>query len=102
MERQKHSVLVIGHQAILRCISGYFFNVELQNLPYIPVPLHLLIKLAPDNYTFREEYVRICLETGEILSIDKAEKKKFSIDLDGSESPKKKGKFKSVKSNNKF
>jgi 6-phosphofructo-2-kinase / fructose-2,6-biphosphatase 2 len=61
IERQKHSVLVIGHQAIIRCISGYFFNVDLKSLPYIPVPLHLLIKLTPDNYTFTEEYVSVCL-----------------------------------------
>ena len=94
--------MVIGHQAIIRCISGYFFNVDLKCVPYLPVPLHLLIKLKPDNYTFIEEYVTICLETGKILEINRAPKKKFSIDLDGSESPHKitKPKFKSVKSAN--
>jgi broad specificity phosphatase PhoE len=81
--------MVVGHQAIIRCISGYFFNFELKTLPYIPVPLHILIKLTPENYTFIEDYVSICLETGKILEIAKAPKKKFSIDMDGSESPKK-------------
>jgi broad specificity phosphatase PhoE len=94
--------MVIGHQAIIRCISGYFFNVDLKQLPHIPVPLHLLIKLTPDNYTFSELYVKTDLETGKILSINKAEKKKFSVDFDGSQSPRKvvRGKFKSVKSDN--
>ena len=73
--------------------------MDLKNLPYIPVPLHKLIKLTPDNYTFSEEYYTVCLESGKILSVDKAPKKKFSIDLDGSESQKKKpAKFKAVRS----
>lgn len=29
IERQKNSVFVIGHQAIIRCISAYFFNINL-------------------------------------------------------------------------
>lgn len=95
--------MVIGHQAILRCISGYFFNVDLSQVPYIGVPLHLLMKLTPDNYTFREEIVNICLETGQIASIEKPLRKKFSVDMDGSQgSDKKKGRFKSVKSDSIF
>lgn len=90
-------MLVIGHQAIIRCISAYFFNVDLKSLPHIPVPLHIVIKLTPEDYTFSEEYVSTCLETGRILEINKAPKKKFSIDLDGSQSQKKK-KFKTVQS----
>ena len=58
--------------------------MDLKTLPYIPVPLHILIKLTPEDYTFREEYVTICLNTGKILEINKAPKKKFSIELDGS------------------
>lgn len=54
-------MLVIGHQAIIRCISAYFFNFDLKALPYIPVPLHILIKLTPEDYTFSEEYVSVCL-----------------------------------------
>jgi hypothetical protein len=43
--------------------------------------------------------VKICLDTGKILEKKKAEKKKFSIDLDGSQTPRLiKGKFKSIKS----
>ena len=82
IERQKHSVLVIGHQAIIRCISAYFFNVDLKALPHIPVPLHILIKLTPEDYTFSEEYVSISLATGKILEVTKAPRKKFSVDLD--------------------
>jgi hypothetical protein len=68
-------------------------------LPYIQVPLHIVIRLKPENYTFSEEYVKICLDTGKILEKKKAEKKKFSIDLDGSQTPRLiKGKFKSIKS----
>lgn len=92
-------MFVIGHLAIIRCISAYFFNVDLRNLPYIPVPLHIIIKHTPESYTFTEEYVKICLATGRILEITRAPKKKFSVDLDGSQThKKKKEKFKSVRS----
>lgn len=29
IERQKSPIIIFGHQAILRCISGYFFGIEI-------------------------------------------------------------------------
>ena len=46
LERQR-DVLVIGHQAVLRCILGYFMNLEPSDLPYLKIPLHTVIKLTP-------------------------------------------------------
>ena len=77
-------MFVIGHQAIIRCISAYFFNIGLEDLPFIPVPLHKLIRLIPETYTFQEEYVNIDIEEGKITSINKPQRKKMSIDPDGS------------------
>lgn len=101
IERQKHSVFVVGHQAIIRCISAYFFNINLEDLPFIPVPLHKLIRLIPETYTFQEEYVNVDLEQEKIISIVKPHRKKMSIDPDGSNKKdflKPKRGFKSVKS----
>ncbi|KAJ9584891.1 hypothetical protein L9F63_020746 [Diploptera punctata] len=39
------NVLVVSHQAVLRCILGYFLNKQPDELPYINVPLHTLIKI---------------------------------------------------------
>ena len=51
MELEKRdSAIVICHQAVARCILAYFEEVPYQNLPYLKVPLHTLIKLQPKPY----------------------------------------------------
>ena len=42
--------MLIGHQAVLRCVLAYFLEKPLSDLPYISVPLHTLIKLTPVAY----------------------------------------------------
>ena len=44
------NVVLIAHQAVLRCILAYFLEKPLAELPYISVPLHTLIKLTPVAY----------------------------------------------------
>ena len=39
LERQEN-VLVVCHQAILRCILGYFMKLPQEELPYVDIPLH--------------------------------------------------------------
>ena len=45
MEREKECVCVVGHQAVLRAVLGYFTNTPLEEIPNIHVPLHTLIEL---------------------------------------------------------
>ncbi|RDB25867.1 Fructose-2,6-bisphosphatase [Hypsizygus marmoreus] len=54
LERQEN-ILIIGHQAILRCLYAYFHNFPQVDLPYIKIPLHTLIKLTPRAYGCDEE-----------------------------------------------
>ena len=49
LERQSN-VLVVSHQAVLRCILAYFKNQNQEDLPYIKVPLHTVMKLTPVAY----------------------------------------------------
>ncbi|TFY52444.1 hypothetical protein EVJ58_g10016 [Rhodofomes roseus] len=53
-ERQEN-ILIIGHQAILRCLYAYFHNFPQADLPYIKIPLHTVIKLTPKAYGCDEE-----------------------------------------------
>ncbi len=46
MEREGDMV-VVAHQAVLRCILCYFTDKPLEELPYVEVPLHTLIKISP-------------------------------------------------------
>ena len=52
LERQEN-VLVITHQAICRCLLAYFENIPqeelVEQLPYLEVPLHTVIKVTPYN-----------------------------------------------------
>ena len=47
---RKENVVVVGHQAVLRCLLGYFLEVEEDKMPFIEVPLHTVIKLTPMAY----------------------------------------------------
>jgi len=54
LERQDN-ILIISHQAVLRCLYAYFHNLSQEDLPYIKIPLHTLIKLTPKAYGCDEE-----------------------------------------------
>ncbi|XP_076328600.1 6-phosphofructo-2-kinase/fructose-2,6-bisphosphatase-like isoform X2 [Tachypleus tridentatus] len=49
LERQEN-VLVVAHQAVLRCLLAYFMDKNSEELPYLRVPLHTVIKLTPVAY----------------------------------------------------
>uniref|UniRef100_A0A4D5RA22 6-phosphofructo-2-kinase/fructose-2, 6-bisphosphatase 2 n=1 Tax=Scolopendra viridis TaxID=118503 RepID=A0A4D5RA22_SCOVI len=61
LERQEN-VLVISHQAVLRCLLAYFLDNSSEELPYIRVPLHTVIKLTPVAYGCKVEYIQIPIE----------------------------------------
>jgi broad specificity phosphatase PhoE len=54
LERQEN-ILIIGHQAIIRCLYAYYQGHAQDQLPYISIPLHTLIKLTPKAYGCDEE-----------------------------------------------
>lgn len=47
---RKENVVVIAHQAVLRCILGYFLAIDEEELPWVEVPAHSVIKLTPVAY----------------------------------------------------
>ncbi|KAJ3123309.1 Fructose-2,6-bisphosphatase [Nowakowskiella sp. JEL0407] len=50
-----HSILIIGHQAVLRCIYAYYLNYSHEELPYLKIPLHTVVKITPKAYGCIEE-----------------------------------------------
>ncbi|KAI9029890.1 6-phosphofructo-2-kinase-domain-containing protein [Phycomyces nitens] len=61
LERQEN-ILIIGHQAILRCIYAYFMNHSHEDLPYLKIPLHTLIELTPKAYGCEEKRFKVDIE----------------------------------------
>jgi len=57
LERQD-CVMIVGHQAVNRCLLGYFLEVSEEDLPWQEVPLHSVIKLSPKAYGCQSELIR--------------------------------------------
>uniref|UniRef100_A0A671S4Z9 6-phosphofructo-2-kinase/fructose-2,6-bisphosphatase 4-like n=1 Tax=Sinocyclocheilus anshuiensis TaxID=1608454 RepID=A0A671S4Z9_9TELE len=56
LERQEN-VLVICHQAVMRCLLAYFLDKTAEELPYLKCTLHTVLKLTPMAYGCKVESV---------------------------------------------
>ena len=54
LERSEN-IIIVTHQAVLRCIYAYYMNVPQEQSPWMEVPLHTLIKLTPRAYGTEEQ-----------------------------------------------
>lgn len=54
LERSEN-IMIVTHQAVLRCIYAYFMKVPMERSPWMEVPLHTLIRLTPKAYGTHEE-----------------------------------------------
>ena len=59
LERQRASVLVVAHQAVVRVLYGYLMGKPQEECPHIPVPLHTVIELSPTAYGYEERRVEL-------------------------------------------
>ncbi|KAG5674337.1 hypothetical protein PVAND_004312 [Polypedilum vanderplanki] len=55
-------VLVVSHQAVLRCILAYFKGSKPEEIPYVNVPLHTLLIVKSHGYDFKIETVPLKVE----------------------------------------
>ncbi len=62
LERQRNPVLIVSHQATLRCLYAYFMDLKVEDIPHIPMPLHTVIKLTPRAYGTEESRTRLISE----------------------------------------
>lgn len=53
LERSE-DILIVTHQAVIRCIYAYFMKKSQEESPWMAVPLHTLIKLTPRAYGTEE------------------------------------------------
>ncbi|XP_016049651.2 6-phosphofructo-2-kinase/fructose-2,6-bisphosphatase 1 isoform X5 [Erinaceus europaeus] len=61
LERQEN-VLVICHQAVMRCLLAYFLDKNSGELPYLKCPLHTVLKLTPVAYGCKVESIYLNVE----------------------------------------
>eukprot|EP00904_Undaria_pinnatifida_P009679 jgi/Undpi1/5841/HiC_scaffold_2.g01115.m1 len=63
MERQKAPLLIIAHQAVLRCLYAYFLDLPSEEIPYLSIPLHTVIKLTPQAFGCSEKRFKLLEDT---------------------------------------
>ncbi|XP_040030766.2 6-phosphofructo-2-kinase/fructose-2,6-bisphosphatase 3 isoform X5 [Gasterosteus aculeatus] len=61
LERQAN-VLVICHQAVMRCLLAYFLDKSAEEMPYLKCPLHTVLKLTPVAYGCKVESISLNVE----------------------------------------
>ncbi|KAJ8016969.1 hypothetical protein DPEC_G00012910 [Dallia pectoralis] len=61
LERQEN-VLVVCHQAVMRCLLAYLLNKSSDELPYLKCPLHTVLKLTPVAYGCNVEPISLNVE----------------------------------------
>ena len=50
LERQRRSVVVICHLAVMRCIVAYFMGVKLDEIPFQNFRRHFVYELSPGPF----------------------------------------------------
>jgi len=69
IEKSKEPIIIVAHQAVIRCLYAYFFKHAVEEIPHLSIPLHTVIKLIPDNFHTHE--YRYLLDTEDRSSYHK-------------------------------
>ena len=59
LERQEEPLLIIAHQAVLRCLYAYFLDLPADEIPFLSIPLHTLVRLESKAYGCKEKRMKI-------------------------------------------
>jgi broad specificity phosphatase PhoE/predicted kinase len=62
LERQRDPVVVVAHQAVVRCLYAYLADLDPERCPHLDIPLHTVITLLPRAYGALE--TRVTLDGG--------------------------------------
>lgn len=62
LQTSQSPILTVSHQAILRCIIGYFMDKKPEELPYMEVPLHTIIRISSQGFKNRIELIPLGIE----------------------------------------
>ena len=62
LERQEKPLIIVAHQAVLRCLYAYFLDLPADEIPFLSIPLHTLIRLEAKVYGCKEKRMRIVID----------------------------------------
>jgi len=58
LERQRRSVVVCAHVAVLQCIYAYYMGSQLEEIPYLPFKSHTLYELTTNPFGVKVREIR--------------------------------------------
>ena len=50
LERRENDILIICHQAVMRCVMAYLGHTALEEMPHMKCDLHTVVKIIPGAY----------------------------------------------------
>jgi broad specificity phosphatase PhoE len=62
LERQDKPLIIVALQAFLRCLYAYFLDLPAEEIPFLSIPLHTLIRLEAKAYGCKEKRMRIVID----------------------------------------
>ena len=62
MERNTAPLVIVAHQAVIRCLYAYFLDFPHEELPFLSVPLHTVIRLEPRAYGCKEKRMKFIMQ----------------------------------------
>ena len=77
---QSDNLLVISHQAVIRCIVAYLKKIPIEELPYQKIPLHTVLKVRYDGNrnTIEKKNMHVeCVDTYRPQPTDCSNERKF-------------------------
>lgn len=69
VKRSSDNILIVSHQATIRCLVAHLLGTPLEEVPYTKVPLHTIMKLSTNpnlQYNHPPQYYRLpvdCVDT---------------------------------------
>ena len=65
MEESDENLMIVAHQAILRCIVTYLVKGDMRKLPNVKIPQHCLIRVTYLNGENVIDYIRTPIDHSE-------------------------------------
>jgi len=62
MKAVGENILIVSHQATLRCLLAQLLGTPLEEVPYTKVPLHTIMKLSTNHLDYPPQYYRLPVE----------------------------------------
>ena len=62
LERQQKPLVIVAHQAVLRCLYAYVLDLPVEEIPFLSIPLHTLIRLEAKAFGVKEKRMRIVVD----------------------------------------